>query len=509
MLTFKYDYVGDYNECEFVSGMIPANGVYENAFIVDSAAAFTQAAAGTVLNARAIKTEGTSKPRVFLGSATKIEELTGYTTIADRSKSGGYSNNTGWSFSQGIAANEVVAANIGYAIQVSTGSTFADLTNAPKASIVLAQSKALLALNYIDSNGSFPNGIKITTRGSSTTWDADNSNEAATAKLVETPGEIYAGATLNDLVVVWKRNSMYVGRFVGGSEKWQFNLFSPYIGCYGKEAWVTTPAGIIFTGPAGTYIFDGSVPREIDQGVRQLISDYVSGDNDFGINIQMSHDEYSSCVFMWIPEAINGEFVCFAYNYRDGRWSFPYPMTDIINGVRYDFGLAAPTGFQAVVRDLTLFDYNVTTERNIRYVGHFIVAGDKKVYNLSFNSFSTGDPEKYCCRVVSGRIKLPSAPPDTDLVLRRVYPIFGSGRFLTTSMPLPGDVLKCVVTAYPTENYSRGSAFSTKEVDFDTDGQRFDTFVTGKMFKVNIYGAAGIPFCLKDLKFDIVPVGKT
>jgi hypothetical protein len=84
MLTFKYDYVGDYNECEFVSGMIPANGVYENAFIVDSAAAFTQAAAGTVLNARAIKTEGTSKPRVFLGSATKIEELTGYTTIADR-----------------------------------------------------------------------------------------------------------------------------------------------------------------------------------------------------------------------------------------------------------------------------------------------------------------------------------------------------------------------------------------------------------------------------------------
>ena len=509
MLSFKYDTIGDHPECQYVRGVIPTNGVYQNAYVANATAAFSSAAAGTVLNARAIKPE-TGTARVFLGSATKIEELTS-SGITDRSKSGGYNNSSGWSFSQGLSASEIVAANPGYKIQSSTGGAFSDLSNAPKANIVLTQSRALLALNY-DDGTSVPNGIKISDRGASNTWTAaPGANDAATIKLVETPGEIYAGATLNDLVIVWKRQSMYLGRFVGGSEKWQFNLLSPSVGCFGPEAWAATPAGIIFAGPAGVYLFDGSVPREIDQGVRQLMLNYIGSENTFGYRVQMSHDEYSGCVFIWIPDAVGASdtdnFLCFAYNYREGRWSIPYPIHDKVNNAYYDFGLASPTDLQAVVRDLTLFDYKKITNNNLRYVGHFIVAGDKKVYNLSDYTTSISGAEKYAIRVQSGRMRV-VAQPDTDLVLRRVYPVWGSGR-LFSGLPASDAVLKCTANAYDVEHYERNGPTSTTTVTYDSERHRFDVFLTGKIFDVEIYTAGGVPVSLKDIRFDIVPVGKT
>lgn len=504
MLTFKYDSIGEGPELQWARGVIPINGVYQSAYACDDFAAFSNAAAGTVLNARAIKPE-TGTARVFVGSATKIEELTSG-AITDRSKSGGYSGVTNWSFSQGIAASEIVAASIGYTIQKSTGGAFSDLTNAPKATIVLAQARALLALNY-DDGTAVPNGIKISDRGNSTTWTAAAGNDAAAIKLVETPGEIYAGATLNDLVVVWKRQSMYLGRFVGGSEKWSFNLLSPYIGCFGPEAWAATPAGLIFAGPAGVYLFDGSVPREVDAGVRQLLLNYIGTENSFGYKVQMSHDEYSGCVFLWIPKAENNNFLCFAYNYREGRWSVPYPIYDAVNTTYYDLGNATVSGFQAAVRDLTLFDYNKITSSDLRYVGHFVVAGDKKVYSLSNYTIAGASAGKYAVQVISGRIKI-SAPPDTDLIMRRVYPIFGAGR-LVSQLPASTSVLKCKVSAYNVEHFERNSPDSTTTVDYDNERQRFDVFLTGKIFQVEIYTAAGVTMALKDLRFDIVPVGKT
>lgn len=507
MLSFKYDTIGDHPECQYVRGVIPTNGVYQCAYAADPTPAFSSAASATVLNARSIKPE-TGNPRLFLGSATKIEELTS-SGITDRSKAGGYNNSSGWSFSQGIAASEIVAANIGYTIQVSTGGAFSDLTNAPKATIVLAQSRALLALNYNDGTA-VPNGIKISDRGSSTTWTATSSNDAVALKLVETPGEIYAGATFNDLVIAWKRHSMYLGRFVGGADKWQFNLLSPSIGCFGPEAWASTPAGIIFAGPAGVYLFDGSVPREIDQGVRQLMLNYIGSENVYGYRVQISHDEYSGCVFIWIPDAVGASdtdnFLCFAYNYRDGRWSIPYPIHDKVNNAYYDFGLSSPTDLQAIVRDFSNFDYNKIVGIAPRDVGHFIVAGDKKVYNLATLG-PTPAGEKFALRIQSGRIKI-VAPPDTDLLLRRVFPIWGAGR-LFSGLPTSDKVLKCTVNGYAVEHYERNGPASSTTVDYNHDNHRFDVFLTGKMFDVEIYTAGNVSVSLKDIRFDIVPVGKT
>lgn len=502
MLSLQADVIGDSIEkLQVAEGVIPTNGVMLSAHYPELTDLST-AASGTVIGARAVKNDS-GTVRVFVGSATKIEELTS-ATITDRSKAGGYTNTaTRWWFSQGVAANEVVATNGVDTIQRSTGTTFSSLANAPKAKIVLTQSEALLALNY-DDGTSVPNGIKFTTRGDSTVWTAAAGNEAGNVRLVESPGEIVAGATMNDLVIAWKRGSMYIGRFVGGAEIWQFSMLSPYIGCYGQEAWAATPNGIIFAGPSGVYIFDGAIPRPIDQGVRQKILTYISKDNSWGANVQMSHDEYNGCVFIWVPDiSATQNFQCFAYNYREGRWSMPYPMFD--GATTYDYGHLTISDLQSVVRDLNVVDYAAKVNSYTTGVGHFVVAGDKKIYNLRSLAADLSN-NKIKSRIVSGRFRI-NAPPNADMTLRRFYVIFSDG--YVQNGGFPGDTPTGDATSFDIENYVTTATGTSATATWDATKQRFDVFSTGKQFQVGITGAVGDSFAVKDILADVVPAGAT
>lgn len=492
-------------------GVIPVSGVYRTAYGAEITSLST-AAAGNVLGARAVKTDA-GAVKVFVGSAAKIEEATG-SGMTDRSKAGGYSTGTNrWWFSQGITTSQVIATNYADAIQVSTGGAFSDLAaSAPKAKIIIAQSNALLALNYNDGTA-VGNGVWASDRGAATTWTPATGNDAAKLRLVESPGDIVAGAAMQDIVVVWKRGSMYAGRFVGGDEKWQFNMVSPFVGCFGIEAWVNTPSGLIFTGPAGTYLYDGSVPIEIDQGVRQLILYYIDSQNNWGTGVKMSHDEFSSCVFIWVPRTgTDGDnFWCFAYNYREKRWSQPYPMIDTVTDTKYDFGVTGVSDVQAVVRDLNVLDFSLISGVSAPGfgVGHYIVASDKKVYNLADSSY-----DEFTFKIVgsikSGRFKLES-PANTDLTLRRIYPIFATGGIEAggSDAGLPDDTMRCEVGVYDVEHYTRTAPSSTVTATWDATNNRFDVFATGKVFDVTISGVPGTQFAVRDLRFDVVPVGKT
>lgn len=507
MLTLALDTVGEtVDRLQWAIGAIPTGGVYQTAYWAEQAAAFPTAAAGTVLGARGIKTEA-GAVKLFVGSASKIEEFTS-TGIVDRSRAGGYGTSftpLRWWFTQGISANQVIATNEVDEMQVSTGGAFSNLANAPKARIVVSHSNALLAMNYNDGN-SVPNGIKTSDRGDATNWTAGTASDATDIRLIETPGAIVAGAVLNDIVIAWKNSSMYVGRFVGGDEKWQFNLLSPHIGCFGMEAWTATPAGIIFAGPAGVYIFDGSVPREIDVGVRQAILEEAYISNKWGQFAQMSHDEYSGCVFLWMLDpASNVNFRCYAYNYRDGRWAQPYPMND--GSTVYEFGADGVSDLQSIVRDLNVLDYATAGNTNATGVGHFVFAGDKKLYNLSGDVTQANLGCRTKVRFKTGRIRLPLAP-NADMTLRRVYPIFGSASIGTNTNPTK--TMACSVTAYPAETYARTlSGASTTTATWDSSAKRFDVFATGKHFELTIESDVSDIVGLKDIKVDIIPAGAT
>lgn len=455
---------------------------------------------GDCLGARSIKTESGSI-RLFFGSASKIEEIVKTTsptayTLTNRSKSGGYTTGSNrWWFTQGLGNAEVIATNYADAMQISTGTTFGNLSNAPKAKIVLAQSNALLALNY-DDGTAVPNGIKTSDRGSSTTWTPSSSNDATSLKLVETPGEIVAGATLHDIVIAWKRSSMYVGRFVGGDEKWQFNLLSPNVGCYGMESWCATPAGIVFAGEAGVYLFDGSVPRPIDQGIRQTIQYHVGEINDFGKNVTFGADEFLGCVFMYIPDPNSTtNFVSFAYNYKTDRWSLAYPYYN--DGVTYsgtNWGYANYSDFQTVIRDLTVVDLRrfITTLGYTDNTGHCVVTGEKKLLTLNNRNTSVSDVDVSGVAAYLSTDKFRLAQWDKDVQVKRVQPEFVNVTYQND--PSPGANMYCTLG---------GKTFT-----WDSSAKRFDGFATGKQFFL-LFGSSDTRYAVQSFFFDFQLSGKT
>jgi len=480
--------------------------------------------AGDCLGAKAIKTESGSV-RLFFGSAAKIEEFVLATGLVDRSKAGGYATSTNrWCFSQGLAASEIIATNYADEMQISTGTAFSNLTNAPKAKIVVAQSNALVALNYSSGGVAVANGVWASDRGSSTTWATATDNDAAQLKLVETPGEIVAGAALHDMVVVWKRTSMYVGRFVGGDERWQFNLLSANVGIYGQEAWCTTPAGIIFSGEAGTYLFDGSVPRPIDQGIRQTIQGKINATNSYGKNVAIGHDEYTGCVFIYIPdpgsndENTNARFSCYAYNYRTDRWSHAYPYFADSEGVYpgSDWGLinsgtgTAYTGFQAVVRDFSVVDAKRITSGAFSPfddTGHFVIPSEKKILCLNEFGGSGGDLTGVEARLETGRVKA-SDRWDQDTLLRRVMPIWAETSSKYGSLPAAATSSQTYCSGLGNSLASLQPGGTSASFSWNQSNAWYDGFVTGRTVAARI-GFSGSRIALQDIWFDVGLAGKT
>jgi hypothetical protein len=105
----------------------------------------------------------------------------------------------------------------------STGGNFALLAAGPGAYHLVTCSNAVLALNV----GAGDNAWKASDVGDYTNW---TTGEAASGLLIQTPGAILAACAFNDAVYVFKTNSIYRGRYVGGAVKWAWEVVSDNLG---------------------------------------------------------------------------------------------------------------------------------------------------------------------------------------------------------------------------------------------------------------------------------------
>lgn len=470
------------------SFLIPSN---EGGYV--TARSETTAGYGTALNGACLgsrivrKTDGT--PRLLAGSASKIQEANGAGGWTDRSRTTAYTTGVySWWFCP--FDNSVIACNYANETQISTGAAFSDLSGAPKARIIVSQSRALLAMNY-DDGSVVPNGIKISARGSATSWTASGSNDATAITLSQSEGPIMAGASMNDIVIAWKRRSMYIGRYVGGSEKWQFNILSQSIGCLGIEAWCYTPKGIIFASENGIFLFDGSVPRPIDQGVRKWLNitkgilSYNQGQDMF-----ISHDEINNCVFLWYRTAVSTWYTI-AYNYQTDKWGEPYSANVLAS-------LSTIAGFEAAVRDSNYNDLILLSgPTNSARIGHliFVASPAHTLMNLS------GVPEGGAS-ITTGRVRLPTKKSRSLTKVDRVFPVFTSdGECAQTTMG--------ILSLYGARQAT--SADATKTSYLDTSNKSLDYGTVADNVSLNLsggaIGVAGSVWGILDLEWELEPHG--
>lgn len=264
------------------------------------------------------KLDGTT--RMFAGTSTKLYEA-GTSTWTDVSQAATYTGSTSarWRFAQ--QENVSFAANGADTIQasVSTGA-FSCIPGAPIAKIVETVGKFVFGIG----TSTNAHGVQWCALGDYTGWTASQATQAGSDTLEESPGPATAGKRFGNALIVFKKNSMFVGSYTAPPNIWQFQLIPGTAGAMSQEAVVNIGTAenpkLVFMGEDDFYLYDGSPPRPI--GTNRVKNEV------FGSLVQSRfascaalHDPKNNLVYFFFPTAdqVNPNS-CRVYNYRTDRW---------------------------------------------------------------------------------------------------------------------------------------------------------------------------------------------
>lgn len=266
--------------------------------------------------------------RTLAATAAGIYEAVG-SSWTDRSRVGGYTGTNRTRFC--VFGNNVLSANRTQVIgQAAPGGAFADIAGAPTASILVAASGFVMALNINGMGiGDQADGWGCCALRNQTDWSPSVSTQCAAGRLLDSPGAIRAGAALGSDVVAYKSNSMYLGRYVGGSLVWAWQRIPGDIGCSGAESVVVVGTQHFFIGPSDIYVFDGTVPRPIGGAtfnssatpVREWF--FANLNATYRANIVAVADTARDLVYFYFPSTASSNGALdsvLVYNYRLDRW---------------------------------------------------------------------------------------------------------------------------------------------------------------------------------------------
>lgn len=152
-------------------------------------------------------------------------------------------------------------------VAASTDQTqaFDTITGAPVAHRLVTASGFAMALGY----GNEPSAWWCSGLFDYTTWTPDQGTQAANGILYQTPGAITAGVNYNDDVIVFKRDAVYRGRFVGVPNIWEWDVLSDAVGCVNQDAVCVTPNGVLFAGLADIYMLTGTNIQSLGNVLRK------------------------------------------------------------------------------------------------------------------------------------------------------------------------------------------------------------------------------------------------
>lgn len=161
----------------------------------------------------------------------------------------------------------IAVMGVGTATVSASGGNFSALAGAPQGEIVLVSNNAVLVFNTNTST----DGWAASDVGDYTNW---TTGEAASGRIIETPGPILAGVVYGAHAYAFKADAIYRFTYVGGQIKWQIELAwrgngMSYVDTAVKTKYqiVSTIHGIAFNGSATTdnaiYLFDGASPPRL------------------------------------------------------------------------------------------------------------------------------------------------------------------------------------------------------------------------------------------------------
>lgn len=331
-----------------------------------------------------------------------------------------------------IAAHKSIVPQYRTATTLNTATKYADLgttVTAPKASVCASVSNFLFLGDLHSTWGSTATVVGAADMvawcglGDHQNWDVTpTSSQGSYAQFTDTPGPITALAPLADGLVVFKANAMYLGRYVGAgpnSPIWDFVRISDRIGCIGPRSVVDVGNQLVFTGTDDAYIFDGTRPRSITEGIWE--TEFKNLTNYGGIwPMWLGHDKPRNCVLF---RRSNNPGYTLVWSYRFNKWSV---LQDTGTGSALN-GLDNYTDRQNIFCKTNVSDFRVVTSTA---VGSGTINTDHYDLHSMFattNAQSGGAPTKAKCynrfnanTNYSGSAQLITGAIGSDDAIRRI-----------------------------------------------------------------------------------------
>lgn len=252
-------------------------------------------------------------------------------TDVTRSSGGDYSasTDTRWRFAQ--FGDTTLATQKADRMQFATSSNFADVVlggtkYAPKSALVETVAGFVMLANCNDtgaglgtSYGDQANRWWCSGIFDYSDWTPAVSTQCTTGLLVATPGAITGLKRLGSNIVAYKETSAYLGVYVGTGAVWQFDVIPGEAGCASQEAIVDIGDAHAFIGKSDIYLFDGSRPVSIGDGIREYFFNRLNA--TYAYKMVALHDKRNANVW-WFYPAGNSTF-CNAgivWNYRSKKW---------------------------------------------------------------------------------------------------------------------------------------------------------------------------------------------
>lgn len=260
--------------------------------------------------------------RLFAGTTAALYEATSAPTYTDQSKVGGYSGGADhrWSFAQ--FGDTSLAALKSDTLQYSSAGAFADVAGAPKSRFVdTVPGFVMLADTNEATYGDQSDRWWCSEFNNYAGWTPAVATQCTTGRLVGAPGPIRGYKRLGDDIIAYKDRAIFIGRYVGAPDVFDFQLLPGDIGCPTNDAIVSIGSAHFFVGYEDFYLFDGSRPVAIGTPVKKTF--FVDLNKQYRYKIVGLHDRTNSLVMFFYPSnaattGINDS--CIVYNYKTNKW---------------------------------------------------------------------------------------------------------------------------------------------------------------------------------------------
>lgn len=434
------------------------------------------ALAAAALNAAVMyKLDGTT--RLFAGAATKIYEKSG-SSWTDVSRVAAYNASTTYPWRCAQFGNTSLAINKGDVLQSSTTGAFADVAGAPKAAVMCVVSGFVMLANTNDGVNDDLDRWWCSAYLDDTDWTPSIATQCTTGRLVDSPGAITGMKPLGDGVVVYKANSMYLGRYAGPPAVWDFDLLPGEIGCSSHDAVMDIGNVHIFIGAEDIYTFNGSTVQPIGTPIREWF--FADLDPTYIGRIKAAHDRTNALVYFYYPRIGNSGNLngCIVYNYKANKWGVAHrdieAVVEYITG-GYTWDTLPMIGMTWDDWPEVAYDspFWTASAKFSSYIGT-----DHKIYSLTGASigsqFTTGFYGSENDYTLLSRVTLRYLTRPSSAIMTNYYQEFIGGDWTTegTTVEANGrfDILRSAPWHKVTFGFNGDVEFTAAEADIQADG---------------------------------------